>query len=354
MKAVNKDYLKENNRKLVLSLIHQHSPISRTQIVRESALNKVAVTRVVNDLIKRGLVREGEAAASNGGRPQVMIRLVPGSRYAIGIDVGIYHLKAGICDLAGNSLFNLEKEITPPLTGDGLVEAIAATVAELLEESKVKKEKILGIGVSILGVIDADRGIVKSSFILGEKGVALKDRLEDKLATDVLVERDANAGLFYERFMGKGKGTDDILFVYTRNNEKGELGIGCSLLLDGRIYRGADYFAGEIGLAHRAGNELTGLFSFEGVKSLDSPGIAEKVGSVIAFLVNLLNPRLVIIGGDFSAAGEAFLKPVEESLRRHIFDFSNKNVRMEASKANGDTGVKAAAFMVIAKTVGYK
>ena len=66
------------------------------------------------------------------------------------------------------------------------------------------------------------------------------------------------------------------------------------------------------------------------------------------------NPKLVIIGGDFSAAGRKFLDPVEESARRHIFDFSTKNIRIESSKANGDSGIKAAAFMAIAGAAGYK
>ncbi len=354
MKAVGKDFLRENNRKLALNVIHQHSPLSRTQIVNETGLNKVTISRVVNGLIKKGLVREGEPTASNGGRPQVMIRLVPDSRYAIGIDVGIYHVKAGICDLSGSVVLDITKEIASPLTGNGLIWVIEGAVAELLEKSKVKKDKLLGAGVSILGAVYADKGIIKSSFILSEKDVALKDGLEEKLKMDVLVDRDANAGLFYERFMGKGKDADDILFVYTRNNEKGELGIGCSLLLGGRIYRGTNYFAGEIGLARGAEDEISRLFSFDGTASLLDAAVAGKVGEVIAFIVNLLNPKLVIIGGDFSAAGQKFLDPVEESARRHIFDFSTKNIRIESSKVNGDSGIKAAAFMAIAVAMGYK
>ena len=353
MKAVSKDFLKENNRKVVFNSIHRHSPISRTQIVKETGLSKVTVTRAVNELIKKGFVREGESAASNGGRPQVLIRLVPEARYAIGVDVGIYKIKAGLCDLAGDVVSKVERDIAPKLNVAGLAEVITGAAEELIGSRNMKREKVLGLGVAMLGVIDSERGIVKSSFILADREVSLGQELDGRLKMAIVIDRDANAGLFYERYMGKGKGTDDILYVYTRNNEKGELGIGCSLLLGGRIYRGADYYAGEVGLARGSDEGLSRLLSFEGTTSFAGPEMADRVGGIVAFLVNLLNPGLVIIGGDFSAAGQEFLGPVEDSLRRHIFDFSDRNIRIEPSKANGDSGIKAAAFMVIAKLLGY-
>ncbi|MFH1779077.1 MAG: ROK family transcriptional regulator [Candidatus Omnitrophota bacterium] len=372
MVGIGKNFLKESNRRLILKVIYENSPISRTQIVRHTNLSKVTVTRIVNELIKSGLVFEGEQTASSGGRPQVLIRLIPDARYAIGADIGISDVKIGVCDLRCNVLFKLEKKITPKIESNKLAELLFNSVKELIRSSNVHADKVLGVGISMPGVIDADKGIVKSSFILSERNVPLEGILENKLKLNVVVDRDANAGLFYERFMGKGKDIDDILYIYTRKNEAGEMGVGCSFLLDSQIYRGADYCAGEIGLAH-SDDEKEAIFepfsSYESIpfrnamqaaKNGDEQAnkilfeVGEKIGQGISFLVNLLNPKLVIVGGDFSMAGEPFFKSLANSLERHIFDFSTKDIKLESSSADEYSGIKAAAFMVIAKTVGYK
>lgn len=372
MVGIGKNFLKESNRRLILKIIYENSPISRTQIVKHTNLSKVTVTRIVNELIKSGLVFEAEQTASSGGRPQVLIRLIPDARYAIGADIGISDVKIGVCDLRCNALFKLEKKITPKIGSNELTELLFNSVKELIRSSNVHADKVLGVGISMPGVIDADKGIVKSSFILSERNVPLKGILENKLKLNVVVDRDANAGLFYERFMGKCKDIDDILYIYTRKNEAGEMGVGCSFLLDSQIYRGADYCAGEIGLAH-SDSEREAIFEpfsayesipFRNAMNAAKDGdeeankilseVGEKIGQGISFLVNLLNPKLVIIGGDFSMAGEPFFKSLANSLERHIFDFSTKDIKIESSSADEYSGIKAAAFMVIAKTVGYK
>jgi len=368
MRAVGKTFARENNKKLVLSLIYHNSPVSRTQIVKLSNLSKVTVTRVVNDLMRDGLIFEADHVASNGGRPQVPLSLIANSRFAIGVDVGVSEIRIGICDLLGNVLKSSEKVIEPKVSGTELVNMITGSLKELIAGSGINRNKFLGIGISMPGVIDTEKGAVTSSFVLKGSNIELKKHIEAAVKLDTMLDRDANAGLFYEMFSGCGVGIDDILYVYTRNNEKGELGIGCSFLLGGRIYRGTEYFAGEIGLA--GGENGSDLFSFneaisllnviEAAKAGDAGAreallsVSRKLGKTMAFIVNLLNPALVIIGGDFAAAGQMFLDPVEVAMREKMFEFSTKNIKIRPSSVTEEAGIKAAAFMVVAKMLGYK
>jgi predicted NBD/HSP70 family sugar kinase len=216
---------------------------------------------------------------------------------------------------------------------------------------------------------------------------------------DIFIDKDANIGLYSEKWLGVGRSYNDILYIYTRNYEKGQMGVGVSFYLGGKIYRGSNYSSGEIGLAHKR-EEKKEIFepfsSYEAMPSLERlvkmrplregtflkqllkknelnfatiieaarqndreaedilEDIGLKIGRGVAFLVNLINPQLVIIGGDFAQAQDVFHKSLKKSIFNYGFEFSVKGLEIKpASRMDGLTGVRQAAFLVVGNWLNF-
>ncbi len=155
----------------------------------------------------------------------------------IGVDVGGTKIAAARVEPDGSLSRRFRADTRADEGPDGVIERICQGIEQVMGEEKVE-----GIGIACPGPLDARTGVVLSPPNLpGWDRIPLKDRLEERFGVPVRVENDANAAAWGEYLLGAGRGADPMVYITVST------GIGGGIVLDGRLYRGADTFAGEIG-----------------------------------------------------------------------------------------------------------
>src|SRR5688572_13692596 len=187
----NRDLIRAINRSHVLNTIKSYSPIGRAEIARRTSLSPATVTSISAKLISQNLVLEKSAGDSSGGRPPILLVINPKGGYVVGIKLTETH---AICALTDLEAFIIAKS-SMPLSGHDpvrVVDDLARMVLSFIREQKIPKKQLLGIGVGLAGIVDAENGMLRQSPIYGWDNVPLRDMLQSKLHIPVYVENDVN------------------------------------------------------------------------------------------------------------------------------------------------------------------
>lgn len=214
----------------ILGLLGTQGPTSRVDIARSLGLSPATVTQVIKDLLARGLVEELASVPSKGGRPARLLGLVTRTGVALGAKVTADHVALVTVELDGavrTSTVHPFDPRDPSSVGDILATAL--------------DESVLGVGVGVPGSVDTQASGVVDAPTLGWQDVKLGQRLRDRLGVPVLVDNDVNTLAAAERLYGVGREHSSYLVVTIGR------GVGCGIVIDGAIYRGAAGGAGEIG-----------------------------------------------------------------------------------------------------------
>jgi predicted NBD/HSP70 family sugar kinase/biotin operon repressor len=357
--------LRERNRLRVVDALRQRGAISRSDIARQTGLSRSTVSSLVADLQAAGLVVEREAGAGRrgpeGGRPPVLIALDQSAGALIGIDFDHRHVRVAISDLSFTVLAERVEDIEVGAAGPRSLDLAAGLAEQLLEEAGVDRSRILAIGMGLPGPIDRQTGLVHSRAILPAlDGIDTAAEMRRRLGLPVHLDNDANLGALGEATFGAGAGAE--VMTYMRLSA----GIGAGLVIGGRPFRGARGVAGEIGHVLvdpqgpicRCGNrgcletfaapqalcELLrrshGPLSVPQLLALAAEGDAgcqraiddagRVVGRAVADLCNLINPDLILVGGDLAAAGDLLLEPMRDAVRRFAIPAAAEDVRITA------------------------
>jgi predicted NBD/HSP70 family sugar kinase len=341
--------MRELNERIVLSLLRQEGPISRAELARRSNLSRSTVSSIIAALLENGLVRETGIGDSHGGRRPIMIEFNYQSAFVIGIELGNTTLTVLLTDLAANVLRRAHVPFDLTSGPEVCIAQVAAQVEQVLDAARVTRAKIVGVGVGVPGPLAYSSGRpVAPPVMPGWHGVPLRALLEQALGMRVFVENDANLGALAEHRWGAAQGWDNAAYLYL-----GSAGIGCGLILDGRLYRGDIGSAGEIGHlmieedgpACRCGaagclEAIAGIPAVvrraqaiglhcqtiddvvrlaqhgnqQAVALLESTG--EYLGVAIANILNMINPGCVVVGGALTSAGDLLLAPLRRTLTR--------------------------------------
>src|SRR5215472_13215046 len=250
--------MRARNRHQLLELLREHGVLSQAEIARKTGLSRTTVSSLVAELRGAGLISpslqspsppEGEGRGgggrhpnAQGGRPPVMLALDDSAGAAVGIDVGLGHVRVAVANLAHTVLSERVRELDPGQAADASLSVIAGLVGEALAAADVASTRVIGVGLGLPAPIDRARGTVASSSILpGWRGVQAAHELSGRLDLPVELDNDANLGALAETVWGAGRGCAHV--VYVKASER----IGCGLVLDGVLFRGARGIAGEIG-----------------------------------------------------------------------------------------------------------
>lgn len=375
--------LRHVNRTRVVDALRRTGRASRGELVRATGLSRTTVGSVVGELLERGLVIEEAPVADRGrGRPSARLRLDAAAGAAVGIDFGHAHLSVAVADLSSCVLGERSVGIDVDHDACDAIEAAVALVDEVLGETEIGRERVVGAGLGLPGPIDARTGTVGSSVILpGWAGVNARDALAERLALPVVVDNDANLGARAEAAFGAGRGCSDFVYVKVAS------GIGAGLFLGGRVHTGATGFAGELGHVQvttggavcRCGNrgclesqaavpallELLrpahgdDLDANELVRLVEAgdPGARRVVndagralGRVLADLCNVLDPEAIVVGGDLAAAGAPLLDGITDSVARYALPGSARTLRVLAGELGRRAEVLGALALVITET----
>lgn len=358
-------YVRELNRSTIIDVIRKNQPISQASIAKETGLNPSTVSNIITELKETGLVRETGTGESTGGRRPCLLQLNARAFYAVGVEVGDTQFLAVVVDLEGNPVYQAKVIRRPQMKGDEALAAVADLVQKTIAKSGVSTSKLLGVGLGIAGLVDAERGISVFSPNLGWQDLRVREHLVQLVNMPVFIDNDVNAMALGECWLGAGKGKRNVVCVHVG------YGLGAGLVLEGKIYRGTTGAAGEFGhtvvdldgprcecgnhgclevmaagcavesravRAHLMGREtlisqlcggktdrITVKLVIEAARQGDPVALdilrqtGWYLGIGVANIVNSYDPELVILGGDVIEAGDLILHSVTEAAEQYAF-----------------------------------
>lgn len=237
--------IREDHKIKVLNYIRINNAVSRTDIYKNTNISKPTVTRVIEQLLKEGLVIEGGTAAgeSDVGRKPVYVQINPSACYCIGVNISKSAIQASIIDLSMNIIFKKTTNIKHINEADDFRNIVLSCINETLEQVKsTDRAKILGIGIGVPGTVDYNKGTIMT---IASKpnivNVNLKDYIEERLNLQVFIDNNAKTRALGEYWYGYGIGYKDIIFVVCSE------GIGSGIITDGNLLRGKNNVTGEFG-----------------------------------------------------------------------------------------------------------
>ncbi len=382
----------ELNRSIVLNIIRQERTISRAEIAQRTKLSRSAVSNIINNLLDEGIVQHFGTGESNGGRRPIMLNFNYSAGHVIGVDIGANHLLAILADLEGNVVAELSQSFNIDMGPEKGLPIVIDHIRQLMHHSAVKGGRLLGLGVAVPGPLDHTSGMVVAPPIMpGWNLFPLKKYLTQEFNLSVQVDNDANLGALAEKWRGAGIGQQHLAYV------KIGTGIGCGLVLDGKVYRGQRGSAGEIGhititrdgppcrcgsygclesmaaspaivnrlkLAIQAGRESSlknramleeltpqdiGKAAYEGDRLAREiiEDAARYIGIALANLINLFNPGMIILGGGVAAIGDLVLNPIKETVRQRSLVASYEDTCIVTGKLGRDSVAIGAATLVL-------
>jgi predicted NBD/HSP70 family sugar kinase len=246
--------LRDFNAQQILRLLRQHGPCSRADLARYSGLSAPTISSGVAYLKENGLVKAMGPGPSMGGRPPDLLRFNSKAGYVAGVDIGTSLVRIAIADLDGNiaakEAFTTESQSTP----DHVVSLIASGICKLRAQQKIHAKKLLALAVGVPGITDVQKGTVLSAPILSQwRAVPLREILEKEVGIQALVENDVNLAALGEGRCGTARGVRNFVFLTVGT------GIGAGIFINGHLYHGADWAAGEIGYLYVPGTEESPL-----------------------------------------------------------------------------------------------
>ncbi len=232
--------VKRKNMLEVLDCFRRHGKLTKQELREKTVLTAGTINAFVNELLAQEIVLDNGLAISTGGRKAAIYGLNPKSLYTIGVSIGIEQISIGIFDFAfGQASCSSEKFKLADNSIEEVVQVLADKIHCIIEKSGIEKKDIAGIGVSVPGPVDFARGVIlELPHIKGWKNIPLGELLGKKMSLPTLVDNDNNANVLY---LKSNRTNSNIVYLSTVE------GIGIGITIDGKVYRGSRYFAGEIG-----------------------------------------------------------------------------------------------------------
>jgi N-acetylglucosamine repressor len=370
--------LRDFNVSLLIELVRRAGSISRAELARQSQLSAPTVSAIVDSLLKRGIVVETTTAPSSGGRPPVLLSVDPKAGYVVGIKLRGDGVTTVVCDLDAQIVSSNERYV--PLVGDPMaaLDAIEEETRRALRDAAVPASKVLGVGVGMSGVIDSTAGVCRFSHLLQWHDVELAAPLRRRMGLPVWVENDVNTLAVAEKWAGDAHTASNFVTLSVGR------GIGLGIVVDRSLYRGSHGAGGEFGhmivepggprcecgrfgcleamvgegalrrrISERKGHDvsrdellmLVEMGDSAALDIVDSAG--RKLGLAVANMVTLLNPELLIICGEGTALGSAFIDPIVSSVREQTFADLGRQLEIKIQSWGDEAWAVGAATLVL-------
>lgn len=352
MQKGNAAYIKTMNKRLILECIKAGDAISRADISKRLSLSKPTVSTLVSQLLEDNLIYESGSgqAASVGGRKPVNLMFNPKQSYIIGIDIGGTNVSLGIADLNGDVCAFREFPTQQHLEHN-LFKEIKRCVESMKDQLGVDDSKILGVGAGVPGVTNVVEGIVREAPALKWKRFPITERLKEVFDLPIHVDNDVNINVLGEHWKGIGKDKSNLIYIAIGT------GIGSGIMINGNLYRGSNYSAGEIGylvtdrvhakefypvydgygflesissgssisnqLSKKMNKTVTAkeafdLYNKKNKDAIETIDLAlENLAIGLANYVSLFDPELIILGGGVSGSFSIIRKQIVDIMKRY-------------------------------------
>jgi N-acetylglucosamine repressor len=393
IRKATREQTRVHNSRLVLRTIYERLEISRADVARETRLTRTTVSDVVADLMAQGMVEEVGYGPSAGGKPPILLSVIPDSRHLIGIDLASDEFRGAVINLRGQ----IRQQIAVPLHDrDG--EAALALVYEIVEGlCNATDSPLLGVGIGSPGLMDASNGIVRRSVNLDWHDLPLRDLLEERFDLPVYVANDSQVAALGEYTFGNRSGVENLVVIKVGH------GVGAGIVLNGRLFHGETFGAGEIGHVTvvengercRCGN-LGCLETVASVRALlgqaqtiadgdpnsllhhfvAGPGeitmeticraleagdeqvrqivrqVGQYLGIAAANIIGLLSAQRIVIAGSVACLGQALLDVVRQEMTRRSLAIVANEAEIVLSSIGSDIVILGASALVLNRELG--
>lgn len=407
--ALLKDFFNQQDDEKLKGISHKNLLIKRSiiafmavngestlaELTKELHVSVPTITKLVGELVDENIVIDNGKIETSGGRRPNIFGLANTAIYFAGIDIGRDNILFVITDLKNNIIVSRSESNFELVDTPECLEHICTSINSFIDNCGTDRSKILGMGVCIAGRVNPNTG--RSYMYFTQNQQSLREIVEQRTGINVLLENDTRARCYAEYFSGDTKAENNILYLHLGR------GVAIGIVTDGKLYYGKSGFAGEFGHTPFFNNEIICACGKKGCLETEVSGIAiekkivdrinagvntilrekydrgetihiddiiaaaksddnlsielieeagEKIGKSIAFLINIFNPELVIIGGNLSLAGDYLILPLKSATNKYSLNLVYKDTKFRLSQMGRDAGALGAAMLIRNKIIG--
>lgn len=390
-----KDKSKTNTKAILLNLLSEQGGLTISELCHDMGYSTPFVTKLVNELIEAGLVRESGKRDNYAKRAPRIYDLVPSAGYFLGVSPGHNSLSMAICDMCGNVVSSLSKEPFIYTDSEECFDSFVQILLDQIERSGIEKEHILQACVNVGGRVNPIEG--KAYNVFTSLGMPLAEAFTRKLGIPTCIDNDTRCMAYGEHLKGCCKDIDNVIFVNL------SWGMGIAIIFDGKLYCGRSGFSGEFGHMHLYKNDIlchcgkTGCLETEvsgrawkrklldalkagktsvlsakasegdiqlkdlidAVKKEDvlTIGIlqdmARELGNNLAGIINIFNPDMLVIGGELSVVSDYLMQPINMGIKTYSLNIVSEDSQIVPSALQEQAGIVGAYLMACHKYLDF-
>jgi predicted NBD/HSP70 family sugar kinase len=376
---IDRQVMRAHNRSVVLDVVRRSGPLARTEVARRTSLAKPTVSAIVDELLADGLVHEvgvGKSTAA-GGRPPTYLDFDVTRDAYVGAHIGVGRTTVAVANGRGTIVAEHSRKSAIGSPSRSL-DHVTGLLEDALADAGIARTTVRHATFAVPGLVDRDTGVCVLAPNLRWTDVPVAKMFGDALRLPVTVWNTPHASAYAEARVGVARDVDTFVWLYVG------AGVGSAIVQDGRLVTGTRGFAGEIGHcrvaddgprchcgkqgclevytsadaiardAREAGVPSRGRTpkftdvvraAHEGHagarRVLDDAG--HMLGLGTSYLVGILNPELVVVGGEAAEAFDLLLEPLRGALAQDALEA--EQVPVVASGIDGDAGVAGAVLL---------
>lgn len=389
--------IRKINRKLILKYIRSKKILTKAELYELTNLSKQTINNIITGLLKKNLVIKAGYGNSTkeGGKKPLLLKFNSRAHFLIGVMIGLNRIRCGITDLNGEII---KEEYIKTLKDSGsknIIKNITTLINKLIQDSKIDRNLILGIGIGVPGIANINNGLVEMlPLFKGWENIYLGKIIENKFNIKVVVDNENRMNAMGEKWFGLAKNKNNSVVIITGD------GIGGGIIINGEVLRGNNFFSGEIGhmklsldgplcncgssgcfetlintksinnyfkeiIRNNSFEEskLFKIFKEKGEISLNQLFInynnKDKIAELImeklikwfalgiSNLVCLYDPEIIIIHGEYTVLNKIFFNKLNELINLYVFPKLRKKITIKKTNLGPDIGIVGAISMVL-------
>ena len=384
--------MQKNNsqKRKIIKYLYLHGSMSNTEIIRYVKLSTPKIISLLNELKNEGLIEELGQGNSSGGRRPTIYGNKDDAFYIVSISINIYKTSVSVFNAKNQKI--TEEHILPLNISHGtsIIDPIVEFTESIIRESQIPREKFLGIGIEMPGLVDSATGINKTYM---NSEIPVGELFRKRFGMEVLIENDAKTRAFAELRFGAARSKRNVLAIHI------DWGVGLGIIVNGKLYKGRDGFAGEFGHLPMVDNGILCRCGKQGCLETIASGTAvarmvieemkagrssllgqlmdkdlgkieiRKVvqaatmgdqysismlanvghwlGKGLAYLIQIFNPELIILGGRMSEAHQFILPPIQQSIQIYCNPELGNDIQIKVSALGNLAGIQGVAALLL-------
>ena len=383
--------LKNNiQKRKIIKQLFLYGAMANTDLGKYVKLSTPKIISLLNELKTEGFVEELGQGNSSGGRRPNLYGNKEDAFYIIGISINLHQTSVAIFN-AKNQKVSDDKILSLTISmGISIINPIVEFTENSIFKNQIPREKILGIGIEMPGLVDSETGINKTYMVSGQP---LAQVFSDRFGMEVLIENDAKTRAFAELRFGLARSKQNVLVINL------DWGLGMGIIVNGKLYKGRDGFAGEFGhipmvdngilckcgkqgcletiasgtaITHaakeglKAGrSSLLSKLAKEDLEKIDVQQVVQAalmgdqysisilanvghwLGKGFAYLIQIFNPELIIMGGGMPEASPFILPPIQQAIHSYCNPELGNEIGIQVSELGSQAGIEGVAALVL-------